>query len=258
MVFTPPPGDLVAYGPDANCTLTTCPVTSSIYEYRPSLTTNSVFIALFSLALLLHLFLSVRSREWTFLTCMTLGCVSEVIGYGGRIMLYADPFSFGGFLMQIICITIAPVFYCAAIYVLLARTVRMLGVQHSRFDPRWFYYGFLSCDIVSLVLQSLGGAMSSQSHGQSQVANDLALAGLSFQVITLIAFIGLCIDYAVRWRRTVGPTPLETTFKVFVAFLSAAILLILVRCAYRIDELSEGYSGPLISNEGLFVGLEGV
>lgn len=43
-----------------------------------------------------------------------------------------------------------------------------------------------------------------------------------------------------------------------MGFLSAAIVLILVRCVYRIDELSDGYNGPLIHNEPLFVGLEGV
>ncbi len=37
-----------------------------------------------------------------------------------------------------------------------------------------------------------------------------------------------------------------------------AIILILIRCVYRIDELSDGYSGPLVHDEGLFVGLEGV
>ena len=47
-------------------------------------------------------------------------------------------------------------------------------------------------------------------------------------------------------------------FKIFVAFLSLAILLIFIRCIYRIDELSDGYSGPLIHDEGLFIGLEGV
>ena len=47
-------------------------------------------------------------------------------------------------------------------------------------------------------------------------------------------------------------------FKIFAAFLSLSIVLILIRCAYRIDELSDGYNGPLIHNEGLFVGLEGV
>jgi len=51
---------------------------------------------------------------------------------------------------------------------------------------------------------------------------------------------------------------LGTGFKVFVGSLSAAIILILIRCAYRIDELSDGYHGPLIHNEGLFIGLEGV
>ena len=44
----------------------------------------------------------------------------------------------------------------------------------------------------------------------------------------------------------------------FAGFLSLAITLFLIRCAYRIDEMSNGYNGPLIPNEGLFIGLEGV
>ena len=51
---------------------------------------------------------------------------------------------------------------------------------------------------------------------------------------------------------------MSTRFKIFIAFLSLSILLILIRCVYRIDELSDGYNGPLIHDEGLFVGLEGV
>lgn len=49
--------------------------------------------------------------------------------------------------------------------------------------------------------------------------------------------------------------------KVFAGFLCLAIVLILARCCYRIDELSHGYSGEkakLVPNEGLFIGLEGV
>ena len=40
--------------------------------------------------------------------------------------------------------------------------------------------------------------------------------------------------------------------------MTISITLILIRCIYRIDELSEGYTGPLIRNEGLFIALEGV
>ena len=51
---------------------------------------------------------------------------------------------------------------------------------------------------------------------------------------------------------------MSTRFKIFLGFLSLSIVLILIRCVYRIDELSDGYNGPLIHKEGLFIGLEGV
>lgn len=104
--------------------------------------------------------------------------------------------------------------------------------------------------------------MSSSSSGSSKVGVDIAIAGLSFQVFTLAVFIILALDYAVRYMRGQRTQPcgtkFPTSFKVFLGFLSLAILCILIRCVYRIDELSDGYSGPLIHNEGLFIGLEGV
>ena len=69
-------------------------------------------------------------------TLMAMGCVCEMIGYGGRIIEWNDPWSFNGFMLQIgphqaqhairtksadvifaVCITIAPVFITAAIYI---------------------------------------------------------------------------------------------------------------------------------------------
>ncbi len=32
---------------------------------------------------------------------MGMGCVSEMIGYGGRLLLWENPFGFAGFLVQI-------------------------------------------------------------------------------------------------------------------------------------------------------------
>ena len=134
-----------------------------------------------------------------------------------------------------------------------------LGPQYSRFSPKFYYWIFIPCDVLSLVLQAVGGALSSQSSGGSKTAVDVSIAGLSFQVFTLCVFIALVIEYALRYlRASKGDAPLSTQFKVFCFFLSLAILLILIRCAYRIDELSDGYNGPLIHNEGLFIGLEGV
>ena len=142
-------------------------------------------------------------------------------------------------------------------------SVLYLGPEYSRFTPKFFYWVFIPCDIVSLALQGAGGGLSSSSSGSSQVGVDIAIAGLSFQVATLAIFIALSLDYAVRrYKENRRTSTLEgrlpAKFKLFITFLSIAIVLILIRCVYRIDELSDGYMGPLIHNEGLFIGLEGV
>ena len=77
-----------------------------------------------------------------------------------------------------------------------------------------------------------------------------------------MVFIALTLEYVYRYRKgqrvTPCTTPLSRGFKTFSIFMTISITLILIRCIYRIDELSEGYTGPLIRNEGLFIALEGV
>jgi len=95
------PNGLISYGPDENCTLSNCPVEASLYTYRPALGANGTFIALFAICMALHIWQGIRWREWGFMSAMVIGCLSEIIGYAGRIMLYYNPFSFPGFLIQI-------------------------------------------------------------------------------------------------------------------------------------------------------------
>ena len=137
----------------------------------------------------------------------------------------------------------------------------------SRFKPQLFYYIFIPCDIFSLVLQAAGGALSTTSSGTSQVGVNLALAGMSFQVFTILLFCGFFADYMIRYFRlrrsseTISSEPGQTTrLKLFFGFMSLAILLTLIRCSYRLAELHAGYMdrNGLIRDENLFIGLEGV
>lgn len=96
----PHPG-YITFGGDANCTLANCPAEWSIYGFRPSLPANITFPILFALIGITHIFLGIRWKSWGFMTGMLMGCVSEIIGYIGRIMLYNNPFSFIGFMVQI-------------------------------------------------------------------------------------------------------------------------------------------------------------
>lgn len=108
----------------------------------------------------------------------------------------------------------------------------------------------------------MGGALSSTTSGGSNTAVNVSIAGLSLQVFFICVFIALVIEYTLRWRKgsqsSVEKKDMSTSFKLFAAFLATATILILIRCCYRIDELSNGYNGPLIHDEGLFIALEGV
>ena len=109
-----------------------------------------------------------------------------------------------------------------------------------------------------MILQAAGGALSASQNGAKEVGVGISLAGLSFQVFSLAIFISLALEFGVNYYRSKRQEILPSTFKAFILLLSLAIVLILVRCIFRIDELSNGYGGALIHNEGLFIGLEGV
>ena len=102
----------------------------------------------------------------------------------------------------------------------------------SRFPPVLFCWVFIPCDVVSLILQAAGGAMSASSNGGNDAGVDIALAGLAFQVITLVFFSITVVDYMVLSRHIWQPTKLPMKFKIFCGFLGLSTVLILTRCSY--------------------------
>lgn len=157
-----------------------------------------------------------------------------------------------------VCLTIAPVFFTASIYVTLSKTIIFFAPDLSRFKPQLFYWIFIPADVICLVLQATGGAMSTNSDGSDQTGVDITMAGLILQVVILVAFIAAFSDYMIRLWRSGRMGVVGWRIKSFFAGLSAAIILILARCAYRVAELKDGYSGEIITHEIPFIILEGV
>ena len=77
----------------AHCTLKTCPIQLSYYNYLPSLAANGTLLALFSFSLCCFIFQVGLSRRFIgFTIAMVSGCILEVLGYVGRIMSWYNPF----------------------------------------------------------------------------------------------------------------------------------------------------------------------
>lgn len=195
-----------------------------------------------------------------------------VIGYVGRVMSWKNPFSQNAYLIQIICLTIAPAFLAAGIYLCLSRIVLTIGAENSRIKPLSYPRIFIPCDVISLLLQAAGGGLASaQSHANESpdLGDNIMVAGLAFQVLTLLIFMVLATDFAIRTAKRykamdedafdASHAALRQSFRFrgFVVALAFATLCIFTRSVYRVAELSEGWTGYLIETQRYFIGLEG-
>ena len=142
------------------------------------------------------------------------------------------------------------------------------GAQFSRLKPQLYTYIFISCDVLSIALQAAGGGLSAAADdGGSllQTGENIMIAGLVFQVVTLCVFAALAGDvfYSMyKHRNELAPetAPLRATrkFRLFIGATVFSFLCILIRCAYRIAELQGGWGNPIMRNETDFIVLESV
>ncbi|KAJ5927976.1 RTA1 domain protein [Penicillium verhagenii] len=243
-----------------NCTLATCPISEANLEYLPNLPANAFFVALFGLIIGIQVLFMIKYRTWGYSIPMFFGLVLEILGYAGRIMLHTNPFDFDSFLMYLICLTIAPAFFSASIYVCLGKIIRIYGEDIARFRPRTYTTFFVSCDITSLILQSAGGALAAiateTENSLRQTGINLMIAGLAFQVVSLFLFIILASEFAIRVRKS--PKPEENEFsglrqsskwKMFIYCLGLATLTIFIRSIFRVAELKGGFNSALANNQ---------
>jgi hypothetical protein len=80
------------------------------------------------------------------------------------------------------------------------------GDNVARFRPRT-YTGFFVCsDVIALILQAVGGALTSiaddDQRSLQQTGINIMIAGLAFQVASLFLFIVLGSEFALRVHRS--------------------------------------------------------
>ncbi|KAK5123168.1 hypothetical protein LTR85_003366 [Meristemomyces frigidus] len=252
---------------DNLCTLETCCLAQSNFLYIPTYGGNLFFAIFFGILLLPQLGLGIRYRTWGFMVGMVMGLVLEIIGYAARVQIHDSPFADNPFLMYLICLTIAPVFISAAIYLCLTRIIVLYGTNLSRFAPRTIAICFMSSDFLSLVLQAAGGAITDTADEQStkQTGVDIMIAGLVLQALSLAVFLVVVADFAWCCSRGVfnmDPEKQRTrerpVFKIFMLGMILATLCVLIRSIFRAAELWGGFNGNLWNNEVDFMVLDGM
>jgi hypothetical protein len=215
---------------------------------------------------------------------MSGGLILEILGYGGRLGMNDDPFKFTWFILwvhpfsssrrqftdksrSLVSLTIAPAFLAASIYLCLGRLVQGYGENISRFSSRFYTFTFITCDFISLLLQAVGGALAATEDktNPTNVGVNVMIAGLAFQVASLALFMFLSLEFVYR---AVQARQADLNFEFFKLgqrkmfrllpyALALATVTIFIRCAFRVAELQDGFSGNLANDEPMFMGFEG-
>lgn len=250
----------------------------NLYGMTPNYGANLTMVIAFAVFLLLHTTLGLFTRQWWFGTAFFCGAGLEMAGYIGRFLSHSNVDELNDFLVQIICLTIAPCFIMGGIYYLLSQFIVVYGTSYALIKPMYYSYIFIACDIVSLVIQAAGGGIAA-----TNLTDDLSpdsgthvmVAGLAFQVFSMSIYIFFFlhyfykIQYLAYFSKSHQQHPLEPTFNSqFVALRSRplfkyypivifiTVMFVYVRCIYRVIELAEGWSGFLITHEVYFMILD--
>ncbi|PSR83986.1 parasitic phase-specific protein PSP-1 [Coniella lustricola] len=235
-----------------------------LYGYQLNHDANRAFAVLFALAAVAYLIVYACKRTGTdFTVLMLLGISLEIVGYGARMQSVRNPFHEDAFFLQICSLAIGPAFLTAAVYLCMRRIVFCFGAGDSRFRPQFY------------TRMAVGGGLAAVAYkhsGSMKTGNNIMLAGLAFQVFTMILFIvfagefawRICARYRIDGAAVFGRAHSLAKgrdlvlFLLFVAALSIATLCIFVRCCFRLAELSGGWTGELMRNQTLFLVFEGV
>ncbi|KIP03970.1 hypothetical protein PHLGIDRAFT_129829 [Phlebiopsis gigantea 11061_1 CR5-6] len=257
--------------------VTTVPLPSSTdiadispYSYVPTRWVCIVMIVLFGISTLLHFLTTIRYRLWWLIPTACLAGGGELVGWAGRLWSSINIANTTPFKLQIILTIIAPTPFLASIFIIFTRVMDTLGTEYSRLSPRWYAKIFISCDIIALVIQGLGGgiaASSSTVSGEMRGAH-IMLAGIIFQLVAMLVFCFLAIGYTLRFRKDrpvrakVADSPYLRPWDKQLHLMAVGLALstgfLLIRAIYRVAELGDGWEGVILRTEVYFDVFDGL
>ncbi|KAK6465517.1 RTA1 like protein-domain-containing protein [Scheffersomyces coipomensis] len=262
---------------------------ANLYSSDLSKVANLLMAVIFAIILIWQASLCIWSKHFYFGFCFICGTGLEFAGYFARFLAVGDYVNYDKFLCQIICLTLAPAFLMAGIYLLLAQLIVLHGRQYSILKPMWFSYVFIVCDLASLIIQAAGGCVAGialNDFRNTAFGTHIMVGGIGFQVLSMSLFLIFLFDFIHRSlfktgnpniRYSVGnylkclfnttggskirealdpyynPKHREIRQRNFFGLIPFVILIsvifVYIRCVYRVVELSQGWKGYLITHE---------
>ncbi|KAJ9412318.1 hypothetical protein FOXG_14965 [Fusarium oxysporum f. sp. lycopersici 4287] len=229
----------------------------SFCRYEPSTAAAVIFVVLFSITTIVHVFQLIKTKTW-YMLAFCLGGISEIAGYIGRaINSTEDPgcWTLGPYVVQSVLLLIAPALMAASIYMTLSRAILLTeGEVHAVIRRRWLTKIFVVGDIISIELQSAGGSMMSganEGNNLMKIGEYVIIGGLFFRLAIFGIFIVVVSVFHRRMKRSPTNKSLEPSirWRHYLTTLYITSGFIWVRSLFRVIEYLDGNDGYLMRTE---------
>lgn len=184
----------------------------------------------------------------------------EITGYLGRVLSSSETSSLDFFMIQTLCLLVAPALFAASIYMVLGRLILDLrSATLSPITPSLLTTVFVIGDVLSFLVQVMGAGLLSQAK-YTNTGKTVILLGLAVQLIFFGLFV---VAAAVFHRRLLVQVPTLVLheeadlgwgrhirgWRGVMAVLYVASGLTFVRSLFRLIEYIEVHDGVVLSSE---------
>ncbi|KAI0186783.1 RTA1 like protein-domain-containing protein [Xylaria flabelliformis] len=240
---------------------------SQAFLYQPpALSPNAAFLAFFAALIPVALALGARYRSLWFATAIATGLALEVAGYTGRLLLHNNPNSRAEFTIFLVGTTLGPTCICGAMFLIVPRIVAVYGEGYHAWRPIWYLVFFFILTMATLILELAGSVLSTVWDAPATVDTGvrILIVGLAVQLVSLVIFVMHTLLFSIALRtRQHGLDPrfshiyTSKLFRASIIAFTVATALVILRTAYRILQVAEGFQSPIAQAEVLFLVLDG-
>ncbi|KAG7867193.1 hypothetical protein KL918_002632 [Ogataea parapolymorpha] len=177
----------------------------------------------------------------------------EIVGYIGRIMISKSNNKTTAIIMDSVGLNAGASLMIAGLYIAAAGMLKQRATDLVRAPPRLLRV-VLAINVASIALYSAGVSIEPNGGSNYQTGKDLAIAGTVIQLALLIAFLA---NWLFSWRRThrdFCPARQTLYYNSFPAAITLGMVLMVVRCCYRVALQAEGPTGKLFTHP-IYVGI---
>ncbi|KAF6063599.1 RTA1 like family protein [Candida albicans] len=233
----------------------------NIYGYELNRAANIIYLVVYAIIFGYTLLMCIKSKYWWYNVTFVCGYGLEFVGFLGRVLSFNDTSNMSHYIMQSVALTIAPAFIMAGVYFLFGQLVVIHGRQYSVLKPMWYSYFFITADVVSLLIQAAGGGIASVASSTIKInsRSDL-IVDCPYGRRSISNYFKLLLNVkSVRGHRhthlekyynekfaSIRQIPL---FDYMVLAMTIAVIVVYIRCVYRVAELAEGWGGYLFTHE---------